>query len=63
MERLNNVTLEEAPEERLPRCPHCKSQLSTIWIKGSGLGLMGRKEIWMCPHCESFLAYNAWKRG
>ncbi len=22
----------------------------------------GQKEILMCPYCQSFLAYNAWKR-
>lgn len=62
MDYLENVNFQEAPREKLPRCPHCKKELQTIWVKSEGLGLVGRKEIWMCPHCEAFLSYNAWKR-
>lgn len=62
MDQLENVRFEPAPADKLPRCPHCKQELQTIWIKGDGLGICGRREIWMCPHCEAFLSYNAWKR-
>jgi hypothetical protein len=62
MEEIENVILEEAPPGKLPRCPYCKQELETIWVKSSGLGFKGQKEILMCPHCQSFLGYNAWKR-
>jgi len=62
METIDNVNLEDAPPETLPQCPYCKEDLNTIWVKTSGLGFKGQKEILMCPHCRVFLGYNAWKR-
>jgi hypothetical protein len=62
MDNLENVNLVEAPEDRLPRCPGCKKDLDTIWVKSSGLGFKGQKEILMCPYCQTFLGYSAWKR-
>ena len=62
METIDNIVLEDAPPEALPRCPYCKQDLKTIWVKTSGLGFKGQKEILMCPQCQSFLGYNAWKR-
>ena len=62
MDDIENVKVEEAPDGTLPLCPYCKQDLDTIWVKSSGLGLKGQKEILMCPYCKSFLGYNAWKR-
>ena len=59
---IENVSFETAPPDKYPLCPFCKKQLETIWVKSEGLGMRGQKEICMCPHCEAFLAYNAWKR-
>jgi hypothetical protein len=62
MDNIENVNLVEAPSDRLPRCPGCKQELDAIWVKSSGLGFKGQKEILMCPHCQTFLGYSAWKR-
>ena len=62
MDNIENVRIDEAPDGALPLCPSCKKDLDTIWVKSSGLGLKGQKEILMCPHCKSSLGYSAWKR-
>ena len=62
MDDIENVSFEPAPEEKLPRCPYCKEQLPVIWVKTDGMGFKGQRELCMCPHCEAFLAYSAWKR-
>ena len=60
---IENVNIAEAPEDKLPKCPYCKSQLDTIWAKSQGIGWAGKKLVLMCPYCEAFLGYNEWKRG
>lgn len=62
MDMIDNVVIEDAPADKLPRCPVCKKDLDKIWVKTSGLGFKGQKEILMCPGCQSFLGYSAWKR-
>jgi len=62
MDSLENVNFEQAPADKVPRCPYCKEQLPVIWVKSDGLGLRGERTLLMCPHCESFLGFNAWKR-
>jgi hypothetical protein len=62
MDTIDNVALEDAPADQFPKCPFCKKDLDKIWVKSSGLGWKGQKEILMCPYCQSFLAYSAWKR-
>lgn len=62
MDNIENVTIENAPADKFPRCPFCKKDLDKIRVKSSGWGFRGQKEIVMCPHCQSFLGYNAWKR-
>lgn len=56
------VVLEAAPVGVVPICPQCKASLETIWTLVEGLGLWGQERILLCPHCRSFLGYNAWKR-
>ena len=62
MDNVENISFEQAPANSVPRCPYCKEKLERIWVKLAGLGIKGLTEICMCPHCEAFLAYNAWKR-
>ena len=59
---LGEKGIAQDSEAGRPQCPYCKKDLDTIWVKTSGLGFKGQKEILMCPHCRSFLGYNAWKR-
>jgi uncharacterized protein with PIN domain len=53
------VKLEKAPEDVLPRCPFCKCELETLWVKSQGRGIVEQREIIMCPNCRSFLGYGA----
>jgi hypothetical protein len=62
MSGIENVNMDEAPEDKFPKCPGCKKDLNEIWVKTSGMGFRGQREILMCPHCQSFLGYSAWKR-
>ena len=62
MDDIENVSFEDAPTDKYPLCPYCKQPLQTIWTKTSGLGFRGQETILMCPSCESFLGFNAWKR-
>jgi len=56
------VRIVEAPENSIPKCPHCSKDLDEIWSKSEGLGLAGKERILMCPHCRAILAYGAWRR-
>ena len=62
LDNIDNISLEDCPVDAVPQCPYCKKGLDKIWVKVSGLGFRGQKEILMCPYCRSFLGYNAWKR-
>lgn len=62
MDIIENISMEAAPIDKFPRCPSCQKELDKIWTKTSGLGFKGQKEILMCPYCQTFLAYSAWKR-
>ncbi len=53
------VRYERAPQDVLPKCPFCKTQLDKVWIKKKGMGIMRQKQIIICPHCEAFLAFGA----
>jgi hypothetical protein len=54
-----DVTYERAPHDVFPKCPFCKERLEKVWIKKKGMGIMRQKQIIICPHCESFLAFGA----
>ncbi len=62
MNNIENVRFEQAPPSTLPKCPHCQKPLDRIWMKTEGMGFYGKQAILICPHCETFLGYNAWKR-
>ncbi len=53
-----NVKIEEAPDEAVPRCPHCQADLSVVWVKIKGFGLIEQQKILMCPHCRAVLGYG-----
>jgi hypothetical protein len=63
IDEIENIQIVEAPNDKFPRCPYCKSTLDKIWAKSQGIGWVGKKLLLMCPYCEAFLGYNAWKRG
>ena len=54
-----DVIYERAPSDIFPKCPYCKERLEKVWIKKKGMGIMRQKQIIICPHCESFLAFGA----
>ena len=54
---FGGMRIEKAPEDAVPICPHCKGELRTVWIKTKGLGIIGQKQVLMCPHCRAFLGY------
>ncbi len=56
---FQGIKLEQAPNEIIPNCPHCKKELRKIWtrIVGDGSG-KATKYILICPKCKSFLAYS-----
>lgn len=56
--KSDGVKLEEAPDGAIPKCPFCKANLDTLWIKKKGLGVLEQKQIIMCPQCESFGGYG-----
>ena len=57
----SNVKFEEAPDSVLPKCPYCKVELNTIWMKRKGMGFIQQKQLLMCPHCQAFLGYGSVK--
>ncbi len=57
-----NVEYEKAPDHVVPKCPYCKAELTKVWLKTKGTGFIGQNQIMMCPHCETFLGYGAWRR-
>ena len=62
-QKISNIKIVEAPENKFPRCPYCKEELDTVWAKVEGIGWAGQERILMCPHCESLLGFTVWKKG
>jgi len=40
-----------------PLCPHCKSEISTVWYSGVA-GLLGRRYIYFCSACRAVLGVS-----
>ena len=59
---MSKVRIVEAPEDSIPKCPHCSKDLDEIWSKSEGLGFAGKERVLICPHCRALLAYGAWRR-
>ncbi|MFC1765281.1 hypothetical protein ACFL6U_24815 [Planctomycetota bacterium] len=57
----NKIKIEEAPDDVIPKCPHCKEELRRVWLKKRGIGFLGsaEKQFIICPHCHCLLAYGA----
>ncbi len=55
---FEGIALEDAPENVVPKCPACERELTKVWIKKRGFGLLEQKQIIMCPHCRAFLGYG-----
>ncbi len=62
MSMFGNINIKEAPADVYPKCPHCKEKLTEILAKTEGTGLIGKDQILMCPHCQSFLGYGMYRR-
>ena len=56
--KFEGITLEEAPKDMVPKCPHCREALHRVWIKSKGIGIVEQKQIVMCPECECFLGFG-----
>ena len=44
----------EKKDDILPLCPHCKTELSTLWYRELMKDL-GKRCIYFCPHCRKVL--------
>jgi uncharacterized protein with PIN domain len=38
-------------------CPHCKTELATLWYQELR-GLLGKRYLYFCPHCRSCLGVS-----
>lgn len=59
---MSSVHIREAPQDCLPKCPHCGNDLDEIWSRSEGLGLAGKERVLICPNCRAMLGYGAWRR-
>jgi hypothetical protein len=57
---FEGVELELAPKDVVPRCPHCRHDLPRVWYKAEGAGIVGQKQLLICPHCRSLIGYGVW---
>lgn len=55
---FDGIEIKEAPKDVIPKCPKCEEELSEIWIKAKGIGIVEQKQIILCPKCESFLGFG-----
>jgi uncharacterized protein with PIN domain len=47
----------EAKEDIEPICPHCSSELRTVWMNELK-STLGRRYIYFCPHCRKVLGVS-----
>jgi hypothetical protein len=47
----------EKKEDVLPLCPHCKTELSTLWYREL-MKDMGKRCIYFCPHCRAVVGIS-----
>jgi hypothetical protein len=50
---------EKAPDNVLPRCPHCDRRLEKIWLLTQGMGFWQQRQVLVCPYCEACLGYGS----
>jgi uncharacterized protein with PIN domain len=44
----------ENKEDVEPVCPHCLSELRSIWMRELK-GVLGKRYVYFCPHCRKVL--------
>jgi uncharacterized protein with PIN domain len=54
-----SLNLQKAPDDVLPLCPHCKKELTFLWVKEKGVGLIEKQKFLLCPHCRALLGYGS----
>ena len=47
----------ESKEDVQPLCPHCDSELKTIWMRELH-GVLGRRYVYLCPRCRKVLGMS-----
>jgi uncharacterized protein with PIN domain len=47
----------EPKEDVQPICPHCSSELLTVWMRELK-STFGRRYIYFCPHCRKVLGVS-----
>jgi len=50
------ITLQKKDDVR-PLCPHCSSELATVWMRELS-GLLGRRYLYFCPDCRKVLGIS-----
>lgn len=50
------IVLEHKPEVQ-PLCPHCAQPLLTVWMRELA-GLLGKRYLYFCPHCQKVLGIS-----
>lgn len=46
-------------QDLLPLCPHCDRELTEVYRKARGAGLIvGRDNLYFCPHCRKVLGFG-----
>jgi hypothetical protein len=46
-------------EDIVPVCPHCSKELTEVYRKARGAGLIvGRDNVFFCPHCLKVLGFG-----
>jgi glutaredoxin len=44
--------------QSLPKCPHCKKDIDTVFYRELHGGFWGRRYIYFCPHCRFTLGVS-----
>lgn len=47
----------ENKEDLQPICPHCSTELITIWMQLLR-GTLGKRYVYFCPHCRKVLGVS-----
>jgi hypothetical protein len=47
----------ERKDDVTPMCPHCSQALSRMWFRQLS-GFLGKRYIYMCPHCRKVLGVS-----
>ncbi len=50
------IAIEERPDAT-PICPYCQASLDTVWVR-SMRARLGKRYLYMCPHCRKVLGVS-----